>query len=101
MLEFAKRKFAASKNLQWQIADASALPFSDDSFDAVVCQFGLMFVPDKQSAVRECHRVLTSGGGFLFNVWDSIDRNPIAQITHKTVASFFDKDPPTFYEIPF
>ena len=101
MLAFARRKFSANENVEWQQADAGALPFSDGSFDAVVCQFGLMFVPDKESAMRECYRVLSTGGMFLFNVWDSIERNPFGQIAHETIASFFEHDPPNFYEVPF
>lgn len=101
MFAFAQGKFRANENVKWQQADATALPFPDGSFDAVVCQFGLMFVPDKQAAMRECHRVLTFGGVFLFNVWDAIERNPIGQIAHETIASFFDVDPPNFYELPF
>jgi ubiquinone/menaquinone biosynthesis C-methylase UbiE len=101
MFEFAKRKFKTGENVRWQQADASALPFPDRSFDAVVCQFGFMFVPDKAAAMREASRILRTGGVFLFNVWDSFDANPFAQITHTTIASFFDRDPPKFYEIPF
>jgi ubiquinone/menaquinone biosynthesis C-methylase UbiE len=101
MFQFAKRKFRNDENVSWQQADASALPFLDCSFDAVVCQFGVMFFPDKAAAMRECYRVLGSDGTFLFNVWDSFDANPFAQITHATIASFFDHDPPSFYEIPF
>jgi hypothetical protein len=51
--------------------------------------------------MRESHRVLRSGGVFLFNVWDSFEANPFGQIAHATIASFFDHDPPRFYEIPF
>lgn len=101
MFEFAKTKFRNGENVRWQQADASALPFPDDSFGAITCQFGYMFVPDKAAAMREAHRVLKSGGTFLFNVWDSFDANPFAQIAHTTIASFFDHDPPRFYEIPF
>jgi ubiquinone/menaquinone biosynthesis C-methylase UbiE len=101
MFAFAQRKFSANQNIKWQQADAVALPFPDGSFDALVCQFGLMFVPDKQTAMRECYRVLSPRGVFLFNVWDSIERNPIGRIAHETIASFFDRDPPNFYELPF
>jgi ubiquinone/menaquinone biosynthesis C-methylase UbiE len=101
MFEFAKPKFSSGENVVWQQADASALPFPNCSFDAVVCQFGVMFVPDKAGTMRESYRVLRSGGVFLFNVWDSFEANPFAQIAHTTIASFFDHDPPSFYKIPF
>jgi ubiquinone/menaquinone biosynthesis C-methylase UbiE len=101
MFEFAKSKFKNGENVRWQQADASVLPFPDNSFDAVVCQFGFMFVPDKAAAMREGYRVLRGGGIFLFNVWDSFAANPFAEIAHTTIASFFDYDPPKFYQIPF
>jgi ubiquinone/menaquinone biosynthesis C-methylase UbiE len=101
MFEFAKAKFRDHENVIWQQADASALPFPDCSFDAAVCQFGVMFVPDKAAAMREACRVLRSGGIFLFNVWDSFETNPFGRIAYTTIASFFDHDPPRFYEIPF
>ena len=101
MFEFAKPKFRDGENVRWQQADACALPFPDGAFDAVVCQFGLMFVPDKSVAVRESFRVLNRNGFFLFNVWDSFDANPFAEIAHATIGSFFKSDPPKFYEIPF
>lgn len=101
MFEFAQRKFRASDKIEWQQADAVALPFPDRSFDLIVCQFGFMFVPDKPAAMRECFRVLNSGGVLLFNTWDKIDNNPAARMTHETIGSFFDNDPPSFYELPF
>jgi ubiquinone/menaquinone biosynthesis C-methylase UbiE len=101
MFKFAKAKFRDGEQVDWQQADASALPFADNSFDAVVCQFGFMFVPDKGAAMREAYRVLNHNGLFLFNVWDSFEANPFAEIAHTTIASFFESDPPKFYEIPF
>ena len=45
MLEWAQKKFRADENIEWREADATALPLSDEMFDAVVCQFGFTFVP--------------------------------------------------------
>ena len=101
MLAVAQTKFAQGENVVWREVDATALPFPDASFDAAVCQFGVMFFPDKEAAMRETHRVLNPGGLFLFNVWDSLDQNPVARLAHETVASFFEEDPPTFYQTPF
>lgn len=92
---------AGPARVEWQTADATKLSFPDASFDAVVCQFGLMFFPDKASGIQEAFRVLKPGGHYLFNVWDAMERNPIARITHETVASLFPADPPTFYRVPF
>jgi len=101
MFEFSKRKFKKDENITWQQADASDLPFPDCSFDAAVCQFGVMFVPDKAAAMRESYRVLRNACVFLFNVWDSFEANPFAKIAHTTISSFFDHDQPGFYKIPF
>ena len=66
MLDHAA-KAVSSSCVSWQKADAQALPFPDGAFDAVVCQFGVMFFPDKQQAYREARRVLKPGGHFIFN----------------------------------
>ena len=57
-----------------------ALPFADASFDAVVCQFGVMFFPDKPKAFAETRRVLRPGGAFLFNAWDRIGENEFTDV---------------------
>jgi len=51
-------------------------------FDAVVCQFGIMFVPDKAHAAREAYRVLNRDGIFLFNVWDAMRDNKLGELAH-------------------
>jgi len=78
-----------------------ALPFADASFDAVVCQFGLMFYPDKAKSCSEVYRVLAPGGRYLFSVWDSHRYNPFARIAHEVARRFFPADPPQFYNVPF
>ena len=101
MLDLASGKLQAP-NVRWQQADAQALPFDDASFDAVVCQFGVMFFPDKQAGFREALRVLKPGGRFLFNVWDSLDRNEVSRIVSEAAGKAFPNDPPRFVErVPF
>jgi ubiquinone/menaquinone biosynthesis C-methylase UbiE len=101
MFRKAAGKFAKGETVEWLQADACSLPFGDQLFDAVVCQFGIMFVPDKALAAREAHRVLKPGGLFLFNVWDSFEHNELTRVAHETVASYFENDPPAFYQLPF
>lgn len=95
MLDFAAGRIEAP-NIAWRQADAQALPFEDASCDAVVCQFGVMFMPDKRTAYREARRVLKPGGRFLFSVWDRIEENEMAHAVHDAVAACFPEDPPRF-----
>lgn len=101
MLEAARAKFRDGENVAFQPADATELPFPDGTFDAVVCQFGIMFFPDKDKSYREVHRVLAAGGRYVFSVWDSHRRNPIGGLIHETIAGFFPADPPAFFQVPF
>ena len=101
MLAMARRKFDGDSSIDWQQADALALPFADESFDAVVCQFGLMFMPDKLAALREMHRVLAPNGQLVFNTWHELQRNDFCYVAHTTAMTFFESDPPKFYEVPF
>ena len=101
MLAHAKAGVPASPRLDWQLADAAALPFPDASFDAVACQFGIMFVPDKVAALAEARRVLRPEGSLHFSVWGAIEENPFGRIVHEVVARFFREAPPTFYQVPF
>lgn len=101
MEDIARTKFRSGEDVVFQAADATALPFPDASFDAVVCQFGVMFFPDKEKSYREVHRVLVPGGRYLFNVWDSHRHNAFGRIAHEVIGSFFPSDPPKFYDVPF
>jgi ubiquinone/menaquinone biosynthesis C-methylase UbiE len=95
MLDQAARRLNDMR-VEWRQADALALPFEDQRFDAVVCQFGAMFFPDKGQAYREAHRVLKPGGRFFFNVWDKIETNVFADVVTQTLAEVFPDDPPRF-----
>ena len=85
-----------SRPVTWRQADAMQLPFSDAEFDAVVCQFGVMFLPDKAKAFAETRRVLRPGGVFVFNVWDRIEENEFADTVTAALATVFPADPPRF-----
>jgi ubiquinone/menaquinone biosynthesis C-methylase UbiE len=101
MLDYARAKPNALSNVSYEEANAQALPYADDSFDAVVCQFGIMFFQDKVRAVTEMARVLRPGGSVVLNVWDSMAENRVVEIAQKTIATFFDGAPPRFLEVPF
>jgi ubiquinone/menaquinone biosynthesis C-methylase UbiE len=101
MLDVAAQR-VLSPAVSFQAADAQELPFADGSFDLVLCQFGVMFFPDRVRAYREARRVLKRGGLFLFNVWDGLGGNPAAEAAARAVASVFPDDPPSFLDrVPF
>ncbi|MEU8234405.1 methyltransferase domain-containing protein [Actinoplanes sp. NPDC048967] len=95
MLEVAAGREETS-GVMFQAADAQDLPFDDGSFDAVLCQFGVMFLPDKARAYGEMRRVLRPGGTLLISVWKGIDDNPIAATVQTALAGYFPEDPPQF-----
>ena len=99
MMDVARAKFLAHEQVTFQVADATALPFEDEVFDAVVCQFAVMFF-DKDAAFREAHRTLRRGGRYLFSVWDSQRYNPFASVTFEVMKQFFPSNPPRFMEDP-
>lgn len=71
---------AVAKQLEprvdWRTGVAESLDFTNESFDAVVSQFGLMFFTDRQQALREIVRILVPGGHLAIAVWDSLDNIP-------------------------
>jgi len=87
---------SSRRAIEWRQADALQLPFPDASFDAVVCQFGVMFFPDRPRAFAEARRVLKPGGVYAFSVWDRLDQNDFADVVTTALAGFFPDDPPRF-----
>jgi ubiquinone/menaquinone biosynthesis C-methylase UbiE len=85
-----------SPNVSFRQADALDLPFDDGSFDLVVCQFGVMFYPDKVQGNREARRVLREGGHYLVAIWDRIERNRLSNLAHETLQGLFPDNPPMF-----
>lgn len=98
MLEVAAKTLPDAHNIEWKVADALKLPFGDAAFDAAVCQFGVMFFPDKVQAFREARRVLRPDGAFLFNVWDRISENDFVDTVSAALAAKYPDDPPRFME---
>lgn len=97
MIEQAKRR-QTKRQIEWRTADAQALPFPDAEFDAVVCQFGMMFFPDKIKAYREARRVLKDGGSYIFSVWDRIEANDFVDVIMQALAEVFPQNPPQFMQ---
>jgi ubiquinone/menaquinone biosynthesis C-methylase UbiE len=100
MFAHARKGLPGRGDATWRTADGTSLPFETRSFDAVLCQFGLMFFPDKAAGAREAFRVLKPGGTYLLNVWDALAQNPVQRLTHETIAQFFPDNPPQFYTVP-
>ena len=101
MLDYARGKLGDGKGIEWREADALALPFDDHTFGAVVCGFGIMFVPDRQAMLMEARRVLASGGILLFNVWDRIEENPHAAVNAAVLEAMFPGDIEMRFRTPY
>jgi ubiquinone/menaquinone biosynthesis C-methylase UbiE len=98
MLDMAIAAQGTDGRISWQQADGLALPFDDHAFDAVACQFGVMFFPDKVQGFREARRVLKPTGRYIFNVWDRVDANEFISVVCEELAGMFPDDPPRFMQ---
>jgi SAM-dependent methyltransferase len=95
MLDVAATR-VTSPNVSFQKADALDLPFGDGSFDLVVCQFGVMFYPDKVQGNSEARRVLRDGGRYLVAIWDRIERNALSHLANESMRRLLPDNPPQF-----
>jgi SAM-dependent methyltransferase len=100
MIEYARAKLAGVQDIEWRHANAMELPFPDASFGAVVCGFGMMFMPDKVKASKEARRVLADGGMLHFTVWDAIERNPHTAATAEVIEGLAPGDPELRFRVP-
>ncbi|MFJ6321988.1 MULTISPECIES: class I SAM-dependent methyltransferase [unclassified Rhizobium] len=98
MLDAAARQQSAQGRVTFRQADAMALPFENESFDLAVCQFGVMFFPDKLQSYREVRRVLKPRGTYIFSVWDQLSGNEFVTVASAALAGCFPDDAPRFME---
>jgi ubiquinone/menaquinone biosynthesis C-methylase UbiE len=100
VVDFASQHLR-SERVTFQRADAQQLPFEDESFDLVLCVFGVMFFPDKIRAHAEARRVLHIGGQYILVTFDCLDRNPIPAAAGEAVASVCPENPRYMERGPF
>lgn len=105
MIKVAKREFwhlcGVREEVIFEVADAQNLPYTDATFDAIACQFGYMFFPDKPRALTEARRVLVKGGSLHFLVWESLEVNDVARIAHDVLVPFLPEGTPRPFAGPF
>lgn len=78
--------------IDFRHADAQALPFGDGSFDAIICQQGLQFFPDKPAAAAECRRALNPGGRAIFCTARTLDENPLMSAQVSAIGDALGED---------
>jgi len=109
MLKMARR-CSTGRNIEWKEGSALSLPFPDGSFDLVICQQGLQFMPDRNKAVREMNRVLISGsnredkhssyGRLVLSVWTSIKDSPGFSILQRLLLDTISDEAATILQLP-
>ena len=100
MITIAK-EIVKDSSVKWMTADAMELPFNDGSFDLVIIQFGIMFFPDREKGMLEAYRVLKPGGKLIFTTWNRVETNEAIHEGRLIIESYFDDNPPIFYNVPF
>jgi ubiquinone/menaquinone biosynthesis C-methylase UbiE len=101
MLRVAQKQLN-DDSIEFRVEDAQNLSFPSGSFDLVVCQFGLMFLPDKKKGLSEAMRVLRPGGKFIFSTWDKTANVPLLKlIFNDTILPYFKGEDTTRFVVPF
>jgi SAM-dependent methyltransferase len=96
MVKVARERFdrLGIANIETRALDAQNLELEDESFDAVLCRFGYMLMPDPQQALRESARVLRLGGRLVLAVWGEAERNLWLANILAMVMSHLNAPPP-------
>lgn len=101
MLGIAKRELN-NNGIIFQVEDAQKLSFANDSFDVVICQFGVMFLPDKNKGFQEILRVLKPSGKFMFFTWNDTLKVPIFKaLIDDLILPHFNGEDTSRFKIPF
>jgi ubiquinone/menaquinone biosynthesis C-methylase UbiE len=91
MLARARASGETATAIEWRLGNATEMPFADATFDCVICQHGLQFIPNKAAAVSEMHRVLADRGRIVISVWRAIEHCPwqaaIADAVERNIGS--------------
>ena len=102
-----EQAIALCPNAKFEVGDAERLRFEDQSFDAVVCGFGVLHFPQAALGVAEAYRVLRTGGRFACSIWRPAEHSPFMALVRDAVAAHGTSDidvpagpPPYQYGIP-
>ncbi len=87
--------------IEWKLAEAEALPFEDETFDAVTCQFGLPYFKNRATALREMKRVLKTGGSMAVAAWDQLDNVPAYAILIALLQHMVGRRAADVLRVPF
>lgn len=96
MLEVAREKARARglENVEFRAVDGARLDAGEAEFDAAICRFGVMFMPEPDECAASVYRILKSGGRFAFSTWGPPEENPFLSIPIKVLAGHVDFTPP-------
>lgn len=101
MLAIAQRELD-HEGIEFRQEDIQNLSFPDNMFDLVICQFGMMFLPDKKKGFEEVYRVLKPGGRFMFFTWDDTLNMPLFKLMiNETIVPYFEDEDTSRFFTPF